>query len=121
MSKIVAIHAHLRPALAPVQGCKDYEDEKRTLERVDRILKLSRVEELFLELSLEQREANAAGLKAAGERVLEGPKALERYMKHSREALRCTVLKNLVGGSYVRRIPTNWHAGWRKTRFFEAH
>ena len=63
-------------------------------------LTFSGVERMFLELSMEQREANMAGLKAAGERVQEGPKALERYMKHSRMALRCTILKDLTAGSY---------------------
>ena len=100
MSKIVALQEQLRPALAPVFGCKDYNDEKRLLERVDRILNCSGVERLFLELSMENFDAKAAELKAAGERVLDGAEALVRYQRHSREALRCTVLKNLVGESY---------------------
>ena len=58
MSKIVAIQEHLRPALQPVFGCKDYEDEKRLLERVDLILRRSGVERMFLELSQEQFDAN---------------------------------------------------------------
>jgi len=100
MSKIVAIQEHLRPALQPVFGCKDYEDEKRLLERVDLILRNSGVERMFLELSQEQFDANAAKMEAAGERVQTGAKAVERYLVHSARALRCTVLKNLVGGSY---------------------
>ena len=100
MSKIVAIQEHLRPALQPVLGCKDYEDEKRLLERVDGILRRSGVERMFLELSQEQFDANAAKMKAAGEQVQTGAKAIERYLIHSARALRCTVLKNLVGGSY---------------------
>jgi len=100
MSKIVAIQEHLRPALPPVLGCKDYEDEKRLLERVDAVLRCSGVERMFLELSQEQFDANAAKLEAAGERVQTGAKAIERYLTHSSRALRCTVLKNLVGGSY---------------------
>jgi hypothetical protein len=100
MSKIVAIQEHLRPALQPVFGCKDYEDEKRLLERVDLILRHSGVDRMFLELSQEQFEANAAKLEAAGEQVQTGAKAIERYLTHSSRALRCTVLKNLVGGSY---------------------
>ena len=67
MHKIIAIQESLRPALQPVFGCKDYEDEKRLLERVDGILRRSGVERMFLELSLEQFDANAAKLKAAGE------------------------------------------------------
>ena len=100
MSKIVAIQEHLRPALQPVFGCKDYEDEKRLLERVDVVLRGSGVERVFLELSQEQFDANAAKLEAAGEEVQTGAKAVERYLMHSARALRCTVLKNLVGASY---------------------
>ena len=100
MHKIIAIQESLRPALQPVFGCKDYEDEKRLLERVDGILRRSGVERMFLELSLEEFDANAAKLKAAGEKVQTGAKAVERYLMHSARALRCTVLKNLVGGSY---------------------
>jgi hypothetical protein len=100
MRKILAIQEGLRPALQPVLGCKDYEDEKRQLERVDTVLRRSGVEQLFLELSLEQLEANAAKLEAAGGRVQVGVKAIERYLKHSARALRCTVLMNLVGDNY---------------------
>ena len=100
MSKIIAIQERLRPALQPVLGCKDYEDEKRLLERVDTVLRRSGVERMFLELSQEQFDANAAKMEAAGEEPQVGVKAIERYMKHSARALRCTVLKNLVGGSY---------------------
>lgn len=100
MNKIVAIQEHLRPALQPVLGCKDYVDEKRLLERVDLILKRSGVERMFLELSQEQFDANVAKMEAAGEQVQTGAKATERYLIHSTRAIRCTVLKNLVGGSY---------------------
>jgi hypothetical protein len=100
MSKIVSIQEHLRPALQPVFGCKDYEDEKRLLERVGLILRNSGVERMFLELSLEQFDANAAKMEDAGEQVQTGAQAIERYLMHSARALRCTVLKNLVKGSY---------------------
>jgi len=100
MRKILAIQEGLRPALQPVLGCKDYEDEKRLLERVGMILRRSGVEQIFLELSLEQFDANAAKMEAAGERVQVGVKAIERYLKHSARALRCTVLMNLVGDNY---------------------
>ena len=100
MSKFVAIQEHLRPALQAVFGCKDYEDEKRLLERVDDILRRSGLERMFLELSLEQRDANAAKMEADGEAVQDGARATERYLRHSSRALRCTILKNLVGGSY---------------------
>ena len=100
MSKIIAIQERLRPALQPVLGCKDYEDEKRLLERVDTVLRRSGVERMFLELSQEQFDTNAAKMVAAGEQVQTGAKAIERYLVHSTRALRCTVLKNLIRGSY---------------------
>ena len=100
MSKIIAIQDFLRPELPTVVGCKDYHEEKRLLERVDRMLEKSGVERLFLELSLGQFEANAAKMEAAGEKVRGGQAAIDPYMKHSSWALRCTVLKNLVGESY---------------------
>jgi hypothetical protein len=100
MNKILPIQESLRPAIPTVLGCKDYEDEKRLLERVDAILRRSGVERLFLELSMDQFEANAAKMEAAGEQVQTGAKAIERYLIHSARALRCTVLKNLVGDSY---------------------
>jgi hypothetical protein len=100
MSKIIAFQELLRPALPTVLGCKDYADEKHLLERADAILRRSGVEQLFLDLSLEQFDANAAKMQAAGEQAQIGAKAIERYLRHSQRALRCTVLKNLVGGSY---------------------
>jgi len=76
MRKIVAIQEHLRPALQPVLGCKDYEDEKRLLERVDLILRHSGVERMFLELCQDQFDVNAAKMEAAGEQAQSGAKAI---------------------------------------------
>jgi len=100
MSKIIAIQDYFRPALPQVLNCKDYEEEKRLLERVDQVLRQSGVERHFLELSMEQFEANTKKLMEGGE--IEGSylRDKERYMRHSRRALRCTVLKNLIGGGY---------------------
>ncbi|MFA5392025.1 MAG: hypothetical protein WC331_11470 [Candidatus Omnitrophota bacterium] len=100
MSKIIAIQDYFRPALPQVLNCKDYEEEKRLLERVDQILRVSGVERLFLELSMEQFEANAKKLEECGEEVVAGVRDVERYIRHSRRALRCTVLKNLVQVGY---------------------
>ena len=96
MNKIISIQEFLSPALPQVIGCKDYADEERLLKRVDRILSLSGVETLFLDLSMDEFEANVLKLEAAGEKVLAGPAAIERYQRHSCRALRCTVLKGLV-------------------------
>ena len=46
MSRVLPIQESLRAALVEVRGCKDYDQEKRQLERVDRILRLSGVEQL---------------------------------------------------------------------------
>lgn len=100
MSKIIPIQEYLRPALPQVLNCKDYEEEKRLLERVDQILRQSGVERQFMELSMEQFESNAKKLTEGGEEVASGVRNVERYMRHSRRALRCTVLKNLIGGGY---------------------
>ena len=100
MNRILPIQETLRPAIPEVLGCKDYEDEKRLLERVDAILRSSRLERLFLELSLEQWEADAAKMEAAGQQVQNGAKAMERHLRHSVQALRCTILMNLVGDDY---------------------
>ena len=100
MGKVIEIQETLRRALPRVLGCQDYEQEEQLLVRMDRILNKSRIEELFLGSSLEEFEANAAKLEESGEKVRRGPAASERYLRHSRRALRCTILENVVGSSY---------------------
>ena len=92
MSPIIGFQESLRPVLPSVLGCKDYQDEKQLLERVDRIIRGSGLEAKFLRLSREEFET--------GERVQAGGRALERHLRHSARALRCMVLMKLVGGSY---------------------
>jgi len=100
MSQIIAIQEYFRPALPQVLNCKDYEEEKRLLERVDQILRGSGVERLFLELSMEQFAANAKKLEQTGEEIVADGRSVDRYIRHSHRALRCTVLKKLIGGGY---------------------
>jgi hypothetical protein len=57
--------------------------------RADRILRVSGVERLFVELSLERFTAAAAGKVSHGD--------LARQSERSEKSLRCTVLKNLLG------------------------
>ena len=66
------------------------------LKRVDRLLYTSGIESVFLQMSMDEFESNALKMEAAGETVLVGAKAIERYQKHSRRALRCTALKALT-------------------------
>ena len=100
MNKVIDLQEFLRPALPVVMGCKDYQDEKRLLERVDRILVASGIEQIFLQASQERLEAEAAKRPVGAAGGQSGVAAQERYLRHSRRALRCTVLKNLTQESY---------------------
>lgn len=100
MNKIIPIQDYFRPALPQVLNCKDYDEEKQLLERVDQILRQSGVDRQFLELSMEQYEANTKKLAQGEEEDVRAVRDVERYMRHSRRALRCNVLKNLIGGGY---------------------
>ena len=91
MPTVIPIQETLRPILPVVHGCRDYNEEKRLLERIDRILILSGVEQLFLSLSVERFEAKTPG--ARGEDHLQ---AMERHIRNSRKALRCTDLKPIA-------------------------
>jgi len=93
MKNIISIQEYLRPALPPVLNCKDYEEEKRLLERVDQILRVSGVEAMFVERRVELFEARAK--EGEGRKASERGNALERHIRHSHLALRCTVLRHL--------------------------
>jgi hypothetical protein len=110
MAIILPFQEALRPVLPLVFGCKDYQDEKLLLERVDLILIASGLERRFLELSMERWEQNVARIIAAGEQVQSGIAAQERYQRHSRRALRCAILINLLGMSYREMSKTLAHA-----------
>ncbi len=92
MANIIEIQEYLRPALPRVIGCKDYQEQEKLLKRVDRILKESEVEKKFVRLSLEKFRSRSQ--KAATE------KDLIRWSIRSEQALRCTILKNLLGEDY---------------------
>lgn len=90
MRRIVPFQTELRPALPTVRGNVDYLRFEAELQRVDELLRRSGVEELFVERSVERWRAQ--GTKR-------GPSAKEqvRYQEQSRRALRCTVLKQILG------------------------
>jgi hypothetical protein len=69
----------------------DYLRFEAELQRVDELLRRSGVEELFVERSVERGRAQG---------TQRGPSAKEqvRYQEQSRRALRCTVLKQILGG-----------------------
>ena len=96
----IALQDTLRPVIPKVKGCKDYHDEVQLLERVNKVLAFSGVEQKFLEKRMEIFQREAESMAAAGKKPLDGEQAQIRHMEHSRRALRCTVLKALVGSSY---------------------
>lgn len=100
MSKVISFQEHLRPALPEVRGCKDYRDEQELLERIDRVLRVSGVEDAFLRESAEMFEARSAKQAAAGRAAKNGERARQAHAEHSRRALRCTILLRLCAGSF---------------------
>ena len=93
MKRILPFQPELRPALPTVRGNVDYLRFEAELKRTDELLRLSGVEELFVERGLEH------WLAQSGERVPSIKEQL-KYQEQSRRALRCTVLKQLLGEGY---------------------
>jgi hypothetical protein len=71
----------------------DYTLFEEELKTMDEIMLKSGIETLFVELSLENYVTHADGVEVGG-------KALEHHQRHSRSALRCTVLRHILGESY---------------------
>ena len=65
MNNILSFQQSLRPVLPAVLGCKNYADEAQLLKRIDRVLRVSGVESLFLKSSMKQFGANAAKMELA--------------------------------------------------------
>ena len=93
MRRIIPFQTELRPALPTVVGNVDYLRFEAQLKRIDEILRLSGVEELFMERGLEHWLAQADARAPS-------PKAQVKYQEQSRRALRCTVLKQILGEGY---------------------
>ncbi len=53
----VLIQQTLRPVLPVIKGCKEYREQEVLILKIDRLLKVGGIEELFLKLSLEEDEA----------------------------------------------------------------
>jgi hypothetical protein len=85
----------LRRELPKVTGNVDYTLFEEDLKTMDEVIVKSGIEALFVEWSLEIYVARgrADGVEAGG-------KALERRQRQSRSALRCTVLRHMLGVSY---------------------
>jgi hypothetical protein len=93
MAKIIPLQRELRPALPTVRGNVDYLRFETELQRTDELLRLSGIEALFVERSLEE------WLARSGDVV---PTAWQqgRYQQASAQALRCNVLRQMLGEDY---------------------
>ena len=90
MPHVIPFQTELRPVLPTVRGNVDYRNFEEDLLRIDEILDLSGIERMFVALSLER------WLAQSGQRV---PTAKEqsKFQLRSAQALRCLVLKQLLG------------------------
>ena len=90
MGNLIPLQTEFSPVLPTVRGNVDYQRFEEDLFRIDQILDLGGVEELFVRLSVER------WLGGCGRRV---PTAHEQanYQRRSAQALRCHVLKQLLG------------------------
>ena len=91
---IVSIQQSLRPVLPVILGCKTYKNQEELIQRMERLLTKSGIEAVFVRLSLERYEAEVL---EAGKKVEEWQRV--NFSKKSIQALRCTILRNLLGES----------------------
>ena len=78
----------LRPALPCVYGPVEYREQRALFERIDRILRVSGLEEEFICLAANERGVNKAQL---------GAKGLESFIRFSVLALRANIARHLLG------------------------
>lgn len=90
MAVVIPLQTEFRPVLPTIRGNVDYESFETDLLRMDQILVLGGVEDLFVELSLERWRAES------GKRV-PTPKEQCKFQWQSAQALRCIVLQQLLG------------------------
>ena len=102
--EIVAYQPELCPALPVVIGNFDYTDYKKTLERIDRLLRDSRIEEFFIRCYLAQAE-RLGREQAEHEGIKYHPpsgKAVVLLEEHAAKSLRCNIIRSLEQLSYRR-------------------
>ena len=88
---ILPFQPTLCPALPVVLGNGDYQDFEERLHRIDQLLIASGVEKSFVEQSLVRYDRQFPAAKT---------KSRARQQRHSYRALRCTVLRGLLGEDY---------------------
>ena len=89
--QILPFQPILCPALPLVLGNVDYREFERQLRRLDQLLLASGVEKSFVEQSLTCFDQQFPAAKT---------KARQRHQRHSYRALRCNVLRGLLGEDY---------------------
>lgn len=111
MSNILPFQDRFRPSLPTVMGNVDYQELERQLKRIDEILRRSGAEKEFIERSLRQ-------LSLQTKKPLEAIKERTRqtFQKHSGQALRCNILRTLMGDSF--RDFSCQLAGWPLLQWF---
>lgn len=91
----VAIQSLLRPALTPVYANKDYEEFRRTIETIDRLLIDCQLEKYAIAFGLDSLLKEVPGADE---------KAMERCANRAVKALRANILKKLLGGISCRKL-----------------
>jgi len=102
--EIVAYQPELCPALPVVIGNIDYTDYRKTLERIDRLLRDSGIEESFLlhYLAETERLGREQAVHEDVEYRVPSRKAVVRLETHALESLRCNIIRSLEQLSYRR-------------------
>ena len=90
-AEILAFQPTLCPALPLVLGNVDYREFERQLHRIDQLLRAGGVEKSFVAQSLARYDQQFPAAKT---------KARQRHQQHSYRALRCNVLRGLLGEDY---------------------
>jgi len=90
-ARILPFQPTLCPALPVVLGNVDYQDFEACLQRLDQLLSLSGVEKSWVEQCLARYDQQFPTAKT---------KARARHQRHSYRALRCNVLRGLLGEDY---------------------
>jgi hypothetical protein len=90
-AQILPFQPTLRPALPVVRGNVDYQEFERQLRRIDQILLASGVETRFVQQSMARHARQFPDANT---------KSRRRHQQHSYRALRCTLLKGLLGEDY---------------------
>lgn len=103
---------HLCPALPRIIGCKDYSEFDRELTRIEGLLRTSEVEPLFLRLSVEQLRAET---EKAGHKLTVAD--IARHQEQSRLALRCEILRALLGQESYRNMSLRLSLSARERHF----